>query len=78
MHRCETGREHESGRVQETKTNAQFYHTQENAEFPKTPKIRKRRPTPAGRNPRVFGQKARVAEQRKESGCQVVENFLHR
>lgn len=78
MRRRETSREHESGRVQETKTNAQFHHPQENAEFPKTPEIGKRRPTPAGGNPRVLGQKARTAEQRKEGGRQVVENFLHR
>lgn len=78
MYRRKKGWKYEGGRVQETQTNAQFYHSQENAEFPKASKIGKRGPTTSSRNPRVLRQKARIAEQREKSGRQVMENFLYR
>jgi len=76
--RRKEGRKHEGGRVQETETDAQFHYSEENAEFPKTSKIGKRRSTAPGGNPRILGQEARATEQREKGGGQVVENFLYR
>lgn len=77
MFRRETSREYESGRVQETETNAQFYYPQEDSEFPEAAEVGEPGPAASGRDTRVLGPKARTAEQRQKGSGQIVENLLH-